>query len=218
MTATVRRSNKMNPKVAASFTIVLTLAMILSANPAMTMSSNIFASSDGGSSDGGSSSDGNDGSSEAEQPEVESETGVIEEGTEPELLDCPDGSQAATLAECPAVPAVPTLAPYTTLFCREDPTSPECNKTLTTTTTTELEVPINPDGTCPAGSHIVGFGGKTGSNAPSGSKRISDNPPASTTTTDQPTPSRQYVCVASVLYPSLLTLSVARCQELDDLL
>ncbi len=43
----------MNPKVAASFTIVLTLAMILSANPAMTMSSNIFASSDGGSSDGG---------------------------------------------------------------------------------------------------------------------------------------------------------------------
>ena len=50
----------MNPKVAASFTIVLTLAMILSANPAMTMPSSIFASSsDGGSSDGGrGSSDG----------------------------------------------------------------------------------------------------------------------------------------------------------------
>jgi hypothetical protein len=41
----------MNQKVAASFTIVLTLAMMLSANPAMIMSSNIFASSDGGSSD-----------------------------------------------------------------------------------------------------------------------------------------------------------------------
>ena len=40
----------MNPKVAARFTIVLTLAMMLSANPAMIMSSNIFASSDGGSS------------------------------------------------------------------------------------------------------------------------------------------------------------------------
>jgi hypothetical protein len=77
----VRRSNKMNPKVAASFTIVLTLAMILSANPAMTMSSNIFASSDGGSS------------SETEQSEVESETGVLEEGTEPEteIINCPDG-------------------------------------------------------------------------------------------------------------------------------
>ena len=47
----------MNPKVASSFTIVLTLALMLSANPAMIMSSNIFASpSDGGnSSDGGSS-------------------------------------------------------------------------------------------------------------------------------------------------------------------
>ena len=46
----------MNPKVAVSFTIVLTLAMMLSANSAMVMPSNIFASSsDGGSSDGGSS-------------------------------------------------------------------------------------------------------------------------------------------------------------------
>ena len=172
--------------------------------------------------------------SETEQPEVESETGVTEEGTEPELVNCPDGSQAATteicptapattelvncpdgsqaatteicptapsttelvncpdgrqavtLAECPAVPAVPTLAPYTTLFCRENPTSPECNKTPTTSTTTEVEVPINPDGTCPAGSHIVGFGGKTGSNAPSGSKCISDDPSASTTTANSP--------------------------------
>jgi hypothetical protein len=208
MTATVRRSNKMNPKVAASFTIVLTLAMILSANPAMTMPSSIFASSsddggsssdDGGSSsdDGGSSSDGNDGSSETEQPEVESETGVTKEGTEPELVDCPDGSQAATLAECPAVPAVPTLAPYKTLFCRENPTSPECNITPTTSTTTEIVVPINPDGTCPAGSHIVGYGGKTGSNAPSGSKCVADN--------DQPTPSRQYNCIAEQVSSELPT-------------
>ena len=30
--------------------------------------------------------------------------------------------------------SVPTLAPDTTLFCREDPTRPECNKTPTTTT------------------------------------------------------------------------------------
>jgi hypothetical protein len=232
MTATVRRSNKMNPKVAASFTIVLTLAMILSANPAMTMPSSIFGSSsddggsssdDGGSSsdDGGSSSDGNDGSSETEQPEVESETGVTKEGTEPELVDCPDGSQAAmteicptapattdlvdcpdgsqaaTLAECPAVPAVPTLAPYKTLFCRENPTSPECNITPTTSTTTEIVVPINPDGTCPAGSHIVGYGGKTGSNAPSGSKCVADN--------DQPTPSRQYNCIAEQVSSELPT-------------
>jgi hypothetical protein len=121
------------------------------------------------------------------------------------------GSQAATLAECPAVPAVSTLAHDTTLFCRENPTSPECNKTATTSTTTELEVPINRDGTCPAGSHIVGFGGKTGSNAPSGSKCISDNPPASTTTpaptttTDQPTPTRQYVCVAEQVSSELPT-------------
>ena len=45
----------MNPKVASSFTIVLTLAMMLSVNPVMIIPSNIFASSDGGSSDGGSS-------------------------------------------------------------------------------------------------------------------------------------------------------------------
>jgi hypothetical protein len=203
----------MNPIVAALFTIVLTLAMMLSANPAMTMSSNIFASS----SDGGSS-EGNDGSSETEQPEVESETEVTEEGTGPELVDCPDGSQAAmtekcpivsattelvdcpdgsqaaTLAQCSAVSALPTLAPDTTLFCRENPTSLECNSTLTTSSTTELEVPKNPDGTCPEGSHMVGFGGKTGSNAPSGPKCISDSPPASTYT--KPTPSRQYHCIA----------------------
>ena len=211
----------MNPKVAISFNIVLTLAMMLSANPAIVMPSNIFASSsDGGSSDGGSS-DGDDGSSENEQKDVESEHGVTEEETESELVNCPDGSQAATteecptapattelvncpdgsqaatLAECPAVPAVQTLAPDTTLFCRENPTSPECNKTPTTSTTTELEVPINPDGSCPPGSHIVGFGGKTGSNAPSGSKCISDNLPDSTTipastTTTKPI-IRQYI-------------------------
>ena len=101
-----------------------------------------------------------------------------------ELVNCPDGRQAVNLAECPAVPAIPTLAPYTTPFCRQDPTSPECDKTLTTSTTTESEVPINPDGTCPARSHMVGFGGKTGSNAPSGPKCISDDP--STTTVDSP--------------------------------
>ena len=114
-------------------------------------------------SDGGSS-DGNDSSSENEQPEVESETGVTEEGTEPELVDCPDGSQAATTekcptapattelvdcsdgsqaaryfqAACPAVPGVPTLTPSKTFFCSENPTSPECNITPPTSTTTEL--------------------------------------------------------------------------------
>ncbi len=51
-----------------------------------------------------SSSDGDDGSSENEQPEVESEPGVPEEETEPEtepeLVNCPNGSQAATTEEC----------------------------------------------------------------------------------------------------------------------
>ena len=57
------------------------------------------------------------------------------------------------------------------------------NPTSQTPAPKEVEVPKNPDGTCPAGSHIVGFGGKTGSGATSGSKCISDNPTAKTTTT-----------------------------------
>ncbi len=56
-----------------------------------------------------------------------------------ELVNCPDGRQAYEFTECPALPAVPTLAPDTTPICRQDPTSPECDKTLTTSTTTESE-------------------------------------------------------------------------------
>ena len=74
---------------------------------------------------------------------------------------------ANQLTECPAVPTVPTLAPSKTLLCSENPTSPRYNMTPTTSTTTEFVVPINPDGTCPAGSHIAGYGGRAGSNAPS---------------------------------------------------
>jgi hypothetical protein len=147
----------MNPKVAASFIIVLTLAMMLSANPSMIMPSSIFASSsDGGSSDGGSSdggsSDGNDGSSENEQPEIESELVNCPDGSQAatteecpaaasptELVECPDGSQAATLAECPTstAPAGPTFGFTSPLnpppvpifpgeYCGTDPNSPEC--------------------------------------------------------------------------------------------
>ena len=101
----------MKQKVAASFAIVLALAMMLSTNPAMIMPSSIFGSSDG---DGGSQDESD--SSESEQPEesepeapeeetepeTEPETVEQEPITEPELVDCPDGSQAATLAECPA--------------------------------------------------------------------------------------------------------------------
>ena len=101
----------MKQKVAASFAVVLSLAMMLSTNPGMIMPSNIFGSSDG--DDG--SQDGSD-SSESEQPE-ESEPEVPDEETapetetetEPQLVDCPDGSQAATLAECPT--ATPTPLP-----------------------------------------------------------------------------------------------------------
>ena len=56
-----------------------------------------------------------------------------------------------------------------------------------TTPTRSRSITKNTDGTCPAGSHIVGFGGKTGSNAPSGSKCISDNSSAKTTTAGQKT-------------------------------
>jgi hypothetical protein len=55
-----------------------------------------------------------------------------------------------------------------------------------TNNTTEVEVPKNPDGSCPPGSHIVGFGGKVGSGAPSGSKCVSDNPSTQTPTTMPP--------------------------------
>ncbi len=71
-----------------------------------------------------------------------------------------------------------------------NPTDPDCKSSTTPATTTtpgttakQVEVSKTPDGKCPAGSSEVGFGGKTGSNAPSGSKCISDNPPAKTTTT-----------------------------------
>ena len=67
----------MKQKVAASFTMVLALAMMLSSNPAMIMPSSIF-----GSSDGDDGSDGSD-SSESEQPE-ESEPEAPEEETAPE--------------------------------------------------------------------------------------------------------------------------------------
>ena len=81
------------------------------------------------------------------------------------------------------------------LFVEKIPTSPECDKTLTTSTTTEVEIPINPDGNLSTPSHMVGFGGKTGSNAPSGSKCISDDPSGSTTTVDSPI-IYPYSCIA----------------------
>ncbi len=46
-------------------------------------------------------------------------------------------------------------------------------------------------------SHIVGYGGKTGSNAPSGSKCIADD--------NQPTPSRVYTCIAEQVSSELPT-------------
>ena len=179
---------EMNPKVAVSFTIVLTLAMMLSANPAMIMSSNIFASpsdggssdggsSDGGSSDGGSSdggsSDGDDGSSENEQSEVESEPGVSEEETEPEtepeLVNCPNGSQAATTEECgtgtgtsitqsPSPSAGPSAELPNVLWgdyfytnpCQSNPTDPACKSSTTTGTTTG-----SPSGSIPGDSGSV---------------------------------------------------------------
>ena len=60
MTATVG-SKKMKQKVAASFAIVLALALISSTNPAMIMPSSIFGSSGGGGSDGGGSDGGGSG-------------------------------------------------------------------------------------------------------------------------------------------------------------
>jgi hypothetical protein len=228
----------MRQKIAASFAIVLALAMILSTNPVMTMPSKIFASSDGDGGSGDKGGSGDEGSS-SEQPEEESEPEVTEEETEPEtveeepitepeptLVNCPGGSQAATSAECPIATATTEvvdcpdgtkaataeecgtgtgMTPENILWgdyfyldsCKTNPNDPIC-KTPTTTpgATTEevppaslllpyfeydVEVPANKDGTCPAGSHIVGSGGKTG--APSGSKCVSDNP--ATTPMDQ---------------------------------
>ena len=47
----------------------------------------------------------------------------------------------------------------------------------------EGEVRMNPDGSCPPGSHLVGMGGKQGSVGPTGARCISDNPPTGTITT-----------------------------------
>ena len=151
----------MNPKVTSSFAIVLVLAMLLSSSPAMIMPSNIFASpsddggggsSDdggGGSSDdggGGSSDDGGGGSSENEQPEVESEPEVTqEEETESELVNCPDGSQAATTEECPTTGAG-AAAPSELVNCPDGSqaaTTEECTtgNGTSTASTPQLETP-----------------------------------------------------------------------------
>jgi len=87
--------------------------------------------------------------------------------------------------------------------------SPASGKTSVCKANYQVEVLRTPDGKCPTGSSEVGFGGKTGSNAPSGSKCISDNPPASTTTPAPTTTTTpvfyQYGCVAEQVSSDLPT-------------
>ena len=96
-------------------------------------------------------------------------TSTVGPGTFPKGPDgkCPTGTAETSVGVC--------VGPGTSQSTTTLP-----GGSTTSTTPTEVEVPKNSDGTCPAGSHIVGFGGKTGSNAPSGSKCISDNPPNQT--------------------------------------
>ncbi|HKR74145.1 MAG TPA: hypothetical protein VJR94_08540, partial [Candidatus Nitrosocosmicus sp.] len=145
----------MKPKVATSFIIIFTLAMMLSANPVMIMPSIIFASpSDdggGGSSDdgGGGSSDGSDVPSENEQSQEESDSEVPEEETVPEtesvLVNCSDGSQTATTEKCPTTTGTATFPTENILWgdhiyvdpvCQTNPTAPACKSTMTTGTNT----------------------------------------------------------------------------------
>lgn len=134
----------MKPKVVATFTLIFTLAILLSANPVMIMPPVIFASP---SDDGGGSSDGNDGSSENEQPQEESDSQVPEEETvtktESVSVTCPDGSQAPTTEECPiASRAMPTENVlwgdyfYVNPACEANPNDPACKSSSFTSGTT----------------------------------------------------------------------------------